>query len=200
MQVLSIQPTPNPNAYKFIVDKPLLEAGSRHYNNVEEAKGDALAVALFAVPGAETLYFAENFVTVSTGADADWRALHEQVKGLLDSHDVETKDTTTATATAGAAAPAPAAAATATKPAAADTVTDNPQLLEQINALLDDRVRPALAGDGGGLEILSLENKALTIRYQGACGSCPSSIAGTLKAIENLLQMELDEELAVQSA
>ena len=198
MQVLSIQPTPNPNAYKFIVDKPLLEAGSRHYNNVEEAKGDPLAVALFAVPGVDTLYFAENFVTVSTGAEADWRALHEQVKGLLDSHEVEAGDTTAAAAAAGA--PGATATATTIKPAAADTVTDNPQLLEQINALLDDRVRPALAGDGGGLEILSLENKALTIRYQGACGSCPSSIAGTLKAIENLLQMELDEELAVLSA
>ena len=72
-------------------------------------------------------------------------------------------------------------------------------MLKQINELLDDRVRPALAGDGGGMEILSLENKALTIRYQGACGSCPSAIAGTLKAIENLLQMEVDEEIAVLS-
>jgi len=190
MQVLSIQPTPNPNAYKFIVDKPVLEAGSRHYNNVEEAKADALAVALFAVTGVETLYFAENFVTVSTAAEADWRALHEQVKGVLDTHQVE----------AGDGAETARAASATTAPVTADTVTDNPELLSQINELLDDRVRPALAGDGGGLEILSLENKALTIRYQGACGSCPSAIAGTLRAIENLLQMELDEELAVLSA
>ena len=190
MQVLSIQPTPNPNAYKFIVDKQLLEAGSRHYNTAEEAQGDALAVAVFAVPGVETLYFAENFLTVSTATDADWRALHEQVKGVLDTHYVEAEESAKTTRAAGA----------TTAPVTAETVTDNPVLLQQINALLDDRVRPALAGDGGGLEIVSLENKALTIRYQGACGSCPSSIAGTLKAIENLLQMELDQELAVVSA
>ncbi len=190
MQVLSIQPTPNPNAYKFIVDKQLLEAGSRHYNTADEAQGDALAVALFAVAGVDTLYFAENFVTVSTAEGADWRALHEQVKGVLDTHYVEAEESAQTTRAAGA----------TTTPATEDTVTDNPVLLQQINALLDDRVRPALAGDGGGLEIVSLENKALTIRYQGACGSCPSSIAGTLRAIENLLQMELDEELAVQSA
>jgi NFU1 iron-sulfur cluster scaffold homolog, mitochondrial len=189
MQVLSIQPTPNPNAYKFIVDQPLLKAGSRHYNNVEEAKGDALAEALFAVAGVDTLYFAENFVTVSTAADADWRALHAQVKGVLDGYEAKAPD-----ATATAEPPAP------TKAAGTETTTDDPDLLRQINELLDDRVRPALAGDGGGLQILSLENKALTIRYQGACGSCPSSIAGTLRAIENLLQMEVDEELAVLSA
>ena len=94
MQVLSIQPTPNPNAYKFIVDKQLLDAGTRHYDTAQDAQGDALAAALFAVPGVETLYFAENFVTVSTGADADWRALHEQVKGVLDTHFVDTEDGT----------------------------------------------------------------------------------------------------------
>lgn len=188
MQVLSIQPTPNPNAYKFIVDQPLLQAGSRHYNNVEEAKGDALAVTLFAVPGVDTLYFAENFVTVSTAADADWRALHGQVKGVLDGHEAKPRETSTAPERPTMEKVAP------------QTATDNPELLRQINELLDDRVRPALAGDGGGLEIVSLENKALTIRYQGACGSCPSSIAGTLRAIENLLQMEVDEELAVLSA
>ncbi|MHC4814061.1 MAG: NifU family protein [Planctomycetota bacterium] len=184
MQVLSIQPTPNPNAYKFIVDKQLLDAGTRHYDTAQDAQGDALAAALFAVPGVETLYFAENFVTVSTGADADWRALHEQVKGVLDTHFVDTED----------------AAQTAQPTAGAGPATDDPDLLRQINEILDDRVRPALAGDGGGLEILSLENKALTIRYQGACGSCPSAIAGTLRAIENLLQMEVDQELAVLPA
>ena len=70
-------------------------------------------------------------------------------------------------------------------------------MLAKINALLDDRVRPALAGDGGGLEIMGLEEKTLYIRYQGACGSCPSSTAGTLMAIQNLIQSEIDEELVV---
>ncbi len=66
-----------------------------------------------------------------------------------------------------------------------------------INSLLDDRVRPALAGDGGGLQVMGLEGKTLFIRYQGACGSCPSSTAGTLMAIQRLLQSEVDEELVV---
>jgi Fe-S cluster biogenesis protein NfuA len=78
--------------------------------------------------------------------------------------------------------------------------TDDKELLDRINAILDDRVRPALAGDGGGLEVIGLDGKTLLIRYQGACGSCPSSVAGTLMAIQNLLQTEVDETLAVVSA
>ena len=63
--------------------------------------------------------------------------------------------------------------------------------------MLDDRVRPALAGDGGGLQVLGLDGKSLVIRYQGACGSCPSSTSGTMMAIQNLLQTEIDDELVV---
>jgi Fe-S cluster biogenesis protein NfuA len=70
-------------------------------------------------------------------------------------------------------------------------------MLAKINSLLDDRVRPALAGDGGGLQVMGLDGKTLFIRYQGACGSCPSSTSGTLMAIQNLLQAEVDEELVV---
>jgi Fe-S cluster biogenesis protein NfuA len=58
-------------------------------------------------------------------------------------------------------------------------------------------VRPALAGDGGGLQVLGVEGKTVLIRYEGACGSCPSSTAGTLMAIQNLLQSEVDDELVV---
>ena len=73
------------------------------------------------------------------------------------------------------------------------------ETLKTINDILDKRVRPALAGDGGGLEVLDLHDKTLTIRYQGACGSCPSAIQGTLVAIENLLKREVDPALEVIS-
>ena len=75
-----------------------------------------------------------------------------------------------------------------------------PQLL-QINAILDQTIRPALQMDGGDLQILEYDdNKVLRIYYQGACGSCPSSTAGTLKAIENLLKDEFDPGITVQMA
>lgn len=188
MKVSSIQPTPNPNAFKFLVDAQLAPAGeTKSYSEPEQAGNDVLAQGMFAIPGVETLFFCDNFCTVSMTAEADWRAVAEQVTKLLESHIAEEQP--------------------ATAPTNAGNKSDNPldnlpkggdpELLGRINGLLDERVRPALAGDGGGLEIMGLEDKTLYIKYQGACGSCPSSTAGTLMAIQNLLQSEIDEELVV---
>jgi Fe-S cluster biogenesis protein NfuA len=90
---------------------------------------------------------------------------------------------------------AAAAAAAVGGPIAAVT-SDDPRLL-RINEILDEKVRPALMGDGGYLEVLGLQEHTLSIRYQGACGSCPSSLTGTLMAIESMLQQEVDPELEV---
>ena len=70
-------------------------------------------------------------------------------------------------------------------------------LIRSENELLDEKIRPYLASDGGWLEVLDLEDKTLKIRYQGACGSCPSSLSGTLMAIENMIKDEIDEEIEV---
>ncbi|MEY2714762.1 MAG: hypothetical protein RIT24_1105 [Planctomycetota bacterium] len=203
MKVNNILPTPNPNAFKFVVDQPLARSGqTRSYSKPEEARNDVLAIGLFAVPGVETLFFCENFVTVSMTAKADWRGVAEQVTRLLESHIDDGS-------TMAAPAPAPAAHGCGShghahahshvhdNPLATLPRGGDPELLSKINSLLDDRVRPALAGDGGGLEVLGLDGKTLVIRYQGACGSCPSSTSGTMMAIQNLLQSEVDEELVV---
>jgi NFU1 iron-sulfur cluster scaffold homolog, mitochondrial len=188
MKVSSIQPTPNPNAFKFLVDQPLARSGeTRAYAKPEQARSDVLAQGMFAIPGVDTLFFCENFVTVSMTPQADWRGVAEQVTRLLESHELEPAGDATATQSrAGDGDPL------ATLPKGGD-----PELMSRINSLLDDRVRPALAGDGGGLQVLGLDGKTLSIRYQGACGSCPSSTAGTLMAIQRLLQSEIDEELVV---
>ena len=182
MNVISIQPTPNPLAYKFVIDQVLQAEGSRYYNSAAEAASDPLATALFAVPGVTTVYFAQDFATVTSAEGAKLETLHQQISEVLKTHE------------GGAAIPA----ASAPTPVAASS--DDDHLLGSINDLLDDRVRPALAGDGGGLQVVSLSSKVLTIQYEGACGSCPSSVAGTLAAIQNLLQMEVDEELTVVNA
>jgi NFU1 iron-sulfur cluster scaffold homolog, mitochondrial len=87
-------------------------------------------------------------------------------------------------------------AATAVGGAIAAAAADNPKLAE-IEAILDDRIRPYLAGDGGWLEVVDLTDKILQIRYEGACGSCPSSLTGTLMAIENMIKEEIDPEIEV---
>ena len=91
---------------------------------------------------------------------------------------------------------AAAAAAAAVGGPIAAVASDDPRLL-RINEILDEKVRPALMGDGGYLEIIGLSEHTLSIRYQGACGSCPSSLTGTLMAIESMLKQEVDPELEV---
>src|SRR5690606_23364918 len=79
MKVTSIQPTPNPNAFKFLMDQPMAQPGKTlAYANPEQAQNDVLGPGMFAIPGVETLFFCDNFVTVSMTADADWRAVAEQ--------------------------------------------------------------------------------------------------------------------------
>lgn len=189
MKVTSIQPTPNPNAFKFLVDRPLAKPGqSLAYSKPEQARSDVLAQGMFAIPGVETLFFCDNFVTASMTPAADWRAVAEQVTRLLESHVPDE---------VGPPPPDHGDDHHDDDPLAKLPKGGDPVMLAKINALLDDRVRPALAGDGGGLQVMGLDGKTLFIRYQGACGSCPSSTSGTLMAIQNLLQAEVDEELVV---
>ena len=189
MKVKSVQPTPNPNAFKFVLDREVLPGDTRNYAGADQARGDRLAEALFAVDGVETVFYCDDFVTVSMAAAADWRTVHDRVVVVLEGFpESELPEA--------AANPKTATEAAAPPPAACD----DEELLRRINDLLDDRVRPALAGDGGGLEVLGLEKKRLSIRYQGACGSCPSAIAGTLHAIQNLIQAEIDQEVEVVPA
>lgn len=205
MKVTSIQPTPNPNAFKFLVDRQLAKPGQTlAYAKPEQAQKDVLAQGLFAIPGIETLFFCDNFCTVSMTAQADWRAVAEQVTRLLESHIVDEAPSSCGHDHGAGGhhhhhdhhdhghSHAPTDNPLDSLPKGGD-----PAVLARINSLLDDRVRPALAGDGGGLQVMGLEGKTLFIRYQGACGSCPSSTSGTLMAIQNLLQSEIDEELVV---
>src|SRR5687767_14187308 len=125
----------------------------------------------------------DRMITIEKEEDGDWDE-------LLPALAVPIRAVEAVTASA-----ASAAAAAVGGPIAAVT-SDDPRLL-QINEILDEKVRPALMGDGGYLEVLGLQDHTLSIRYQGACGSCPSSLTGTLMAIEGMLKQEVDPDLEV---
>jgi Fe-S cluster biogenesis protein NfuA len=127
----------------------------------------------------------DKMVTVEKADEADWDALLPELAVPIRAADsVQVK------------APAAAAAAAGVGGAIGAALSDDPKLM-QINELLDERIRPYLASDGGWLETLSLDDNVLKIRYQGACGSCPSSLTGTLMAIENMIKEEIDPEIEV---
>jgi Fe-S cluster biogenesis protein NfuA len=186
----NIEETPNPNAVKFVLREPVTTGAARSFRNAAEGETDPLAKSLFEVGPVVSVFYMGNMITVEKVEDEDWDNLLPRLAVPIRA---------AAGAGNGAAAAAAAAAtagAGALGGALGAVMSDDPRLL-RINEILDERIRPYLAADGGWLEVVGLEDKRLTIKYQGACGSCPSSLSGTLMAIEGMLQQEIDPELEV---
>ena len=184
-KIADIQETPNPNAVKFILKEPVSYGTSHSFDAPEKAKDDKLAASLFAVGDVVSIFYMDKMITVEKTDEADWDE-------ILPTLAVPIRAAEAVAATNGQAA----AAAVGGAIGAAVNGDGNP-IIAQINELLDERIRPFLASDGGWLEVLDLEDKTLKIRYQGACGSCPSSLTGTLSAIENMIKDEIDPDIEV---
>jgi Fe-S cluster biogenesis protein NfuA len=181
----NIEETPNPNAVKFLLKEPVTAGTTRSFHTAEEAAGDPLAGPLFAVGDVASVFYMDKMVTVEKFEEADW-------DDLLPRLAVPIRAAEPVTANGGS----HAAAAGSVGGALGTLLSDDPRLA-RINEILDERIRPYLASDGGWLEVLSLDEHTLTIHYQGACGSCPSSLSGTLMAIENMIKQEIDPDIEV---
>jgi Fe-S cluster biogenesis protein NfuA len=181
-KISDIQETPNPNAVKFILREPVTSGVGRQFASTEQAESDPLAKSLFDIGNVVSVFYMDNMVTVEKEDSADW-------DDLLPTLAVPIR-------AAQSAAPASDNGTAVVGGAIAAVTSDDPRLL-RINEILDEKVRPYLMGDGGYLEIIDLKDHTLSIRYQGACGSCPSSLSGTLMAIESMLKTEVDPELEV---
>ena len=184
-KIADIQETPNPNAVKFILKEPVSHGTSHSFKTAESGTDDVLAKSLFDIGEVVSVFYMDKMITVEKTDDAEWDE-------LLPTLAVPIRAAEAVAATNGNGN----GAAKAVGGAIAAAASDNPKLV-QINELLDERIRPYLAGDGGWIDVLDLEDSKLTIRYQGACGSCPSSLTGTLMAIENMIQEEVDPEITV---
>lgn len=186
LSVISREPTPNPNAHKFHTGAALLEFGQLSFRHEHEAGALPLARELFDSGAVEAVLIAEDFVSVSALPEADW----DEIEGI-----VQRELATYSVADASRLAEQQAAASKLARAGLQDN-----ELYPKIEEVLERWVRPALAGDGGGIELIAIEDKNVLIRYQGACGSCPTSTANTLMAIENLLQDQVDPEITVMPA
>jgi Fe-S cluster biogenesis protein NfuA len=183
-KIQDIEPTPNPNARKFVLKEPLTLAGSRSYDRPSDAEGDPLAESLFDIEHVVSVFYMDRFLTVTKDPFGSWDELLPKLAKPI-------REAPAASEQAGV------AAAGFGGESVVETYADDADLLARINYVFDEKIRPGLAGDGGGLQIISLHDRTLTIRYQGACGSCPSAIAGTLMAIEQFLKQDVDPELEV---
>lgn len=177
LKVQDVDLTPNPQALKFILSEKILKKETRNYKNKSEASNDPLAKGIFEIDGVVSVFYMDKFVTIEKDPAVAWGQIQKPFVEFIGGFDKSL---------------IPAEGEGPKLSSQEETV-----LLKQINEILDQRVRPALAGDGGGLEVKGLDGYTLKIKYQGACGSCPSAIRGTLSAIENLLKREVNPEIEV---
>ena len=180
-KISDIEETPNPNAVKFILREPVSNGTVHQYGSPDQAEKDPLAKSLFDVGHVVSVFYMDRMITVEKDDEGDW----DDLLPVL-AVPIRAAEAVNTAAAAGAAVGGAIAAVT----------SDDPRL-QKINDILDEKVRPALMGDGGYLEVLGLQDHTLSIRYQGACGSCPSSLTGTLMAIEGMLKQEIDPDLEV---
>ncbi|MBF0569350.1 MAG: NifU family protein [Candidatus Omnitrophica bacterium] len=177
---ISVQPTPNPNALKFVLNVPVKSKDSAVYRQYAECGENKIAEALLRLDNVTEVYFSSNFITVTQNGGGDWDAIEERVRKvileLMKDHD-------------------PDFATTASQQSARPAATGE---LGKIEAILDATIRPALQRDGGDLTVVGLDGKVLTISYQGACGCCPHATMGTLFAIQNILRDQYDPEITVE--
>jgi Fe-S cluster biogenesis protein NfuA len=179
---IDIQPTPNPNALKFILSVPVKNTGNSTYKTPTECGDNTLALELFKIRGVDQLHFFENVIALTKFSYEDWDNIEKKVITTLTeampSHNPDYNDP---------------------NPEAERRINLSPELL-QIEEILDRTIRPGLQGDGGDIQALTYKESILMVKYKGACGTCPSSSTGTLEAIKAILRDEFNPEIEVYIA
>lgn len=182
---IETESTPNPATLKFLPGRDIVPAGATaDFADGEAARGRSrLAERLFALAGVSRVYLGADFVTVTKTAEEDWPALRPQVLAALVDHFVSGE----AALEAGNAGPAE------------DNVRpEDREVVEQIKDLLETRVRPAVAADGGDIVFHGYRDGVVQLHMQGACSGCPSSRATLKHGIENMLRHYVPEVTSVE--
>jgi len=176
---ITISPTPNPNALKFILTSFVKSNDKVFFKKREEGIDIPLVQKLFDIRGVDHIHFFQNVVTISKSSLVIWDDMTDVIVETLDSnlayHDPNFKEI---------------------DPEKERRLHLDHELLK-IELIMDKTVRPALQADGGDLKCISLLDDVLLIKYEGACGTCPSSEYGTLNAIKSVLRDELNSEIDV---
>ncbi|MCG8626019.1 MAG: NifU family protein [Proteobacteria bacterium] len=169
---IQTEDTPNPAALKFLPGRTVMETGSVHYDSLEVAEASPLARRLFAVDGVSQVFFGADFISVTKTPDYEWFTIKPGVLAAIMEHYASGMPVVE-------------------KHAGADEGAgdgEDSEVVAQIKHLLDTRVRPAVAMDGGDIVFKSFDEGVVTLRMQGACQGCPSSTATLKMGIENMLR------------
>jgi Fe-S cluster biogenesis protein NfuA len=174
--------TPNPATLKFLPGRDVMGAGTADFASPEAAERSPLASAIFALPGVARVFLGGDFISVTKTDPTSWQSLKPQVLGAIMEHFVaghpviEGHDDT----------------------ADEDVSPEDAEIVAQIKELLDTRVRPAVAGDGGDIVFRGYRDGIVKLHMQGACSGCPSSSATLRHGIENMLRYYVPEVQRVE--
>lgn len=173
------QPTPNPNALKFILNTEVKSEGKSSFKTVDEAEHVPMVIELFKIRGVDQIHLFQNSVTVTKFSYEDWEVLEPKVEETLakaiPNHDPHYID----------------------KDPEAERRASLSGELQEIESIMDRTIRPGLQADGGDMKCIDYRDNVLIIQYEGACGNCPSSQYGTLNAIKSILKDEYNPEIEV---
>jgi len=179
---IQTEATPNPSTLKFIPEQTVMAQGTANFNDKDAAVRSPLAQRLFGVEGVDSIFLGSDFITVTKQEDRDWQVLKPMVLEALMNHFNSGESVVEAGGEE------------------ADQDGDDDELVKQIKELLETRVRPAVAQDGGDIIFHKFEDGIVYLTMMGACSGCPSSGATLKHGIENMLRYYVPEVLEVREA
>ena len=173
------EPTPNPATLKFLPGKTVMEEGTIFFQNNESAESSPLAINLFAIKGVESVFFGFDFITITKADQSDWSLMKPAILGSIIEHFTTNK---------------PILADKKESEISKHTVNhDDSDVVVKIKELLDSKVRPAVAMDGGDILFDKYDEGIVFLHMQGSCAGCPSSTATLKMGIENMLKHYIPE-------
>ncbi len=170
--LIQTEATPNPNTLKFLPGQPVVSGPPRDFKTAEEAEASPLARKLFALDGVAGVFMGSDFISVSKAEEADWALLKPAILGVIMEHYLSGEPVIEGDA------------------AAAKEFFDekDAEVVQRIKEVLNTRVRPAVAQDGGDITFQGFKDGIVYLQMVGACSGCPSSTATLKQGVENLLR------------
>lgn len=191
---IETETTPNPASLKFLPGRTVMETGTREFSSPEAAEASPLAQAIFDTGEVINVFFGWDFVTVTAAPGSDWSALKPQVVAILLDHFVSEAPLFAGGSADGISVPAEDEAMVV------EDKAEDAEIIAAINELLETRVRPAVASDGGDIAYRGFDDGVVYLSLQGACSGCPSSTATLKHGIEGLLKHYVPEVVEVRAA
>ena len=189
--LIETENTPNPATVKFLPGRQVMAAGTRDFATPEEAEASPLAQALFDLGDVVGVFFGSSFISVTIAPGSEWRDVKPDVLGILLDHFTADMPLFTVGSASGISVPA--------DDGGFDDDPADAEIIDQIKDLIETRVRPAVANDGGDIIYRGFDKGKVYLKMQGACAGCPSSTATLKNGIESLLKHYVPEVTEVRA-